>query len=89
VPEILVVTPPPMLDDLHEWSGVFEGAPETSGKLALEFEIQADSKEVHFFDAASVCACDPADGFHLSAEAHRQLGLALAAEVMAMGWPAE
>ncbi len=47
-----------------ECGGVFEGAPETSRKLALEFEIQADSKEVHFFDAASVCACDPADGFH-------------------------
>ncbi len=30
---------------------------------------------MHFFDAASVCACDPADGFHLSAEAHRNLGL--------------
>jgi lysophospholipase L1-like esterase len=75
-----------MLDDLKEWSGVFEGAPEASRKLALEFELQADSKEVHFFDAASVCACDPADGFHLSAEAHQQLGLALAMEVAGIGW---
>lgn len=86
VPEILVVAPPPMLDDLKEWSGVFEGAPAISHRLALEFEIQADSKEVHYFDAASVCACDPADGFHLSAIAHRELGLALAAEVSGIGW---
>jgi len=75
-----------MLDDLTEWSGVFDGAPAVSRRLALEFEILADSKEVHFFDAASVCACDPADGFHLSAEAHRDLGLALAAEVSGIGW---
>jgi lysophospholipase L1-like esterase len=86
VPEILVVAPPAMLDDLKEWSGVFEGAPAISRRLALEFEIQADSKEVHFFDAASVCACDPADGFHLSQQAHHDLGLALAAEVAAIGW---
>lgn len=86
IPEIIIVSPPPMFDDLKEWSGVFEGAPETSRRLAIEFERQADSKEVHFFDAASVCACDLADGFHLSAEAHQQLGLALAAEVAGIGW---
>ena len=86
VPEILVVASLPMLDDLHEWSGVFEGAPTTSLRLAPEFEIQADSKEVHFFDAGSVCACDPADGFHLSGQAHHKLRLALAAEVAASGW---
>ena len=86
VPEILVVSPPPMMDDLKEWSGVFDGAPATSRLLALEFEIQADSKEVHFFDAASVCTCDPADGFHLSSKAHSELGQALAAEVAGIGW---
>ena len=48
VPEILVVASLPMLDDLHEWSDVFEGASATSRRLAPEFEIQADSKEVHF-----------------------------------------
>ena len=76
-------------DITHADGGTLYLLKQKNGRMALEFEIQADSKEVHFFDAASVCACDPADGFHLSAEAHRNLGLALAAEVMAMGWPAK
>lgn len=86
-PEIMIVTPPPMLDDLKEWHAIFDTAPERSRALALEFEIMADSQEVHYFDAATVCECDPADGFHMNADAHDKLGQALAQEVFAIGWP--
>ena len=89
VPEIMIVSPPPMLDELHEWSSIFDGAPAKSRQLALEFEIMADSLEVHFFDAASVCECDPADGFHLSADANVALGNALADEIRSIGWAEE
>jgi lysophospholipase L1-like esterase len=89
VPEIMVVSPPPMLDDIKEWRGIFAGAPEKSRQLAMEFEIIADSLEVHFFDAGSVASCDPIDGFHINREAHAALGLALAREVEAIGWPDE
>ncbi|MCW1920527.1 SGNH/GDSL hydrolase family protein [Rhodobacter sp. KR11] len=89
VPEIMIVAPPPMLEDLREWASIFDGAPEKSHRLGLEFEVMADSLEVHFFDAATVCACDPADGFHLGASAHAALGQALAREVQAIGWPAD
>lgn len=85
-PEIMVVAPPPMLDDIHEWFAIFAGAQKKSHELALQFELIADSLEVHFFDAGSVISSDPADGFHLSKEAHRELGLALAKEVEAIGW---
>lgn len=88
VPEIMIVAPPPMLDDLKEWSPIFDGAPQKSHELGLAFEIMADSLEVHFFDAASVCECDPADGFHINERAHRLLGEALAGEINSMGWTA-
>jgi lysophospholipase L1-like esterase len=89
VPEIMIVSPPPMLDDIKEWRSIFAGAPEKSKQLALEFEIIADSLEVHFFDAGSVATCDPLDGFHINGEAHALLGKALAREVEAIGWPNE
>lgn len=86
VPEIMIVAPPPMHDDLKEWGPIFNGAPEKSRALGLEFEIMANSLEVHFFDAASVCNCDPADGFHLNADANKALGRAIAQEIEAIGW---
>jgi len=86
VPEIMIVAPPPMLDDIKEWGSIFAGAPEKSRELALQFEIMADSLEVHFFDAGMVCACDPLDGFHINKDAHEALGVALAREVKSIGW---
>lgn len=85
-PEILVVSPPPMLSDIKEWEQIFKNAPPKSRELALEFEIISDSLEVHFFDAGSVVECDPLDGFHINDNAHLGLGLALAREVEAIGW---
>ncbi len=86
VPEIMIVAPPPMLDDLKEWESIFSGGQEKSHKLALAFEVMADSLGVHFFDAATACQCSPADGFHIDAAAHKQLGEALAQEIVAIGW---
>lgn len=85
-PEIMIVAPPPMQDDVKEWKSIFAGAPEKSRLLALEFEVLADSLELHFFDAGSVVSCSEADGFHIDAEAHRLLGTALARAVDAIGW---
>lgn len=86
VPEIMVVAPPPMLDDIGEWSGIFEGAQTKSHELAHAFEVISDSLEVHFFDAAKVISSDPADGFHMSKQAHEDLGKAIALEIEAIGW---
>lgn len=89
VPEIMIVSPPPMLDDIKEWESIFSGAQKKSRELALQFEIIADSLEVHFLDAGLVCECDPSDGFHINNEAHAALGMAIAHEVEAIGWPNE
>lgn len=86
VPEILVVAPPPMLDDIGEWQGIFAYAQPKSHQLAHDFEVVADSLEVHFFDAGAVITSDPADGFHLSKDAHETLGKCLAQEIEAIGW---
>lgn len=86
VPEILVVSPPPMMDDIGEWEGMFSGAQSKSHQLAHEFEVISDSLEVHFFDAGTVITSDPADGFHLSKEAHESLGKRLAEEISVIGW---
>ncbi|RCX08753.1 SGNH/GDSL hydrolase family protein [Marinomonas foliarum] len=86
VPEILIVSPPPMLNDLKEWSAIFEGAQKTSRELAMAYEIMADSLEVHFFDASSVCVSAPEDGFHMDLQAHHLLGEALAQEIVNIGW---
>ena len=85
-PEIMVVAPPPMLDDIKEWEQIFKDAQPKSRELALQFEIIADSLEIHFFDAGMVAQCDPSDGFHINADAHEKLGVALASEVEAIGW---
>lgn len=86
VPEIMVVSPPPMLDNIHEWASIFDGAQKKSRELALQFEIIADSLEVHFFDAGTIIESDPRDGFHINKEAHKTLGLTLAKEIIAIGW---
>nr|WP_306269060.1 SGNH/GDSL hydrolase family protein [Pararhizobium sp. IMCC3301] len=86
VPEIMIVAPPPMRDDIMEWESIFSGAQKKSHELALQFEIVADSLEVHFFDAGSVVDCDPVDGFHINQAAHETLGVALAREVESIGW---
>lgn len=85
-PEIMVVAPPPMLDDIKEWEQIFKNAQPKSRELALQFEVIADSLEIHFFDAGLVVRCDQSDGFHINAEAHEKLGVALACEVEAIGW---
>jgi lysophospholipase L1-like esterase len=86
VPEIIIVSPPVMLADLHEWASIFAGACEKSARLAIELEVMADSLGVYFFDAGTICRCDPADGFHLRSDAHAALGNALAEEIVSIGW---
>jgi lysophospholipase L1-like esterase len=86
VPEIMIVAPPAMLEDVKEWRSVFAGGYEKSQQLALEFEIIADSVGVHYFNAGSVCECDEGDGFHLGKDGHAALGAALGQEIEAIGW---
>ena len=86
IPEIMIVAPPPILDDLKGWDSVFEGGREKSLKLAEEYARIADAMEVHFFDAGGVVESSDVDGFHLDPAGHAALAAALAEEIVAIGW---
>lgn len=89
IPEIMIVSPPPILEDLRGWESVFDGGREKSLLLAGEYASIADALEVHFFDAGSVVTSSDIDGFHLDAEGHGRFGIAMAEAVEAIGWPAQ
>lgn len=86
-PEIMIISPPPILTDLKGWDSVFDGGRKKSLQFAKEFERIADAQEVHFYDAGSIVASSEVDGFHLDIPAHKTLGEAIALEVEAIGWP--
>ena len=89
MPEVLLVSPPPVLGDLKGWEPVFMGARAKSLALAEEYERVADAMEVHFFDAGSAVRSGTEDGFHLDLEGHAALGHALAEQVQLIGWQPE
>lgn len=89
MPEVLLVSPPPVLEDLKGWEPVFTGAREKSLALADEYEKVADAMEVHFFDAGSVVHSGSEDGFHLDLNGHLELGNALTAQLHLIGWQPE
>lgn len=86
VPEIMLVSPPPILEDLKGWENVFENGRQKSLRLAAEYSRVAETLETHFFDAGSVVESSEVDGFHLSLAAHAKLGEAIAEAIEAIGW---
>jgi lysophospholipase L1-like esterase len=87
VPEILVISPPPICRDLKGWESVFDGAFEKSYLLATEYERIADAHGARFLDAGSVVNSSEADGFHLDIPGHRKLGQAVADWIASMDQP--
>ncbi len=80
-PQILLMAPPPLVptqntDMLEHFGGPALIA--ESQRFAATYERQARERGVHFFDAGSVAAADPADGVHLDAQNTRAIGVALA-----------
>lgn len=78
VPDIILVSPPPVLPDLKAWSKVFEGAFEKSQNLAQEYAQVAKARDVRFLDAGEHATCSSVDGFHLDASGAQSLGKAIA-----------
>ena len=79
-PTVLLIAPPP-LGDVSALGDFFAGAPEKSRQLAAAYRQVARSEGVSFFNAGSVISTDGIDGVHLTAQAHRTLGRAVAARV--------
>jgi lysophospholipase L1-like esterase len=77
-PQILVMSPPPLVPTTDEWfSDLWGHAIAESKKLAGHYARLAKENGVHFFDAGSVASADPADGGHLDAKNTAAIGKAL------------
>ena len=78
VPEILVVSPPVIVEPKGVIAGKFQGAEKRCIGLSGELKKVADDRSVHFFDAASVTEASVVDGIHLDENQHFVLGKAVA-----------
>jgi lysophospholipase L1-like esterase len=81
VPQILVVSPPVILERLPNHADMFAGAFPKSKEMASRYARMAKDKGVRFFDAGTVIKSSAIDGFHFDPDAHAALGKAIAAEV--------
>ncbi len=78
VPQILIISPPPLVPTTDEFFNDLWGhARPESMLLAKHYRRVAKDTGSHFFEAGSVVSCDPTDGGHMSAADTRKLGEAL------------
>lgn len=83
-PEVLLMAPPPVLDDdeLPEFfQEMFEGAAEKSRKFGKYYQEVAEQFGCAFLDTSEVIVSSPVDGVHLDVEEHEKLGIAVAKKV--------
>lgn len=76
-PEVILICPPPIADLSAELAGMFEGAHAKAARLPQEFERVAQEMDCIYLNTHEFITPDPADGLHLTAEAHRKLGEAV------------
>jgi lysophospholipase L1-like esterase len=81
LPEVLLVAPPHVTEDVYAASQEFSGAVEKSRDVAGYLEKMASDLCCFFFDASTVAKVDPADGLHLGKEGHAALAAALSEKV--------
>ncbi len=80
-PKVLVVAPPPLVETDRFPSEEFAGGVAKSQALSARYREIAAASGAEFLAAGAVTRADGVDGLHLSAEAHRKLGLAVADKV--------
>ena len=83
-PKVLVVAPPPLVATERFPSDVFAGGIDKSRALSARYREIAAAAGAEFLDAGAVTRTDGVDGLHLSADAHRALGLAVAGKIRAI-----
>ena len=80
-PRVLLIAPPPLgikFHDPEQWNG----SREKSLVLGAVLKDLARAAELPCFDAGEVITTDGVDGIHLTVEAHRGLGEAVARQVL-------
>jgi lysophospholipase L1-like esterase len=86
-PQVLLIAPPPLGTTFYnpeEWAA----AHEKSLAVGAALERAATGLKLPVFDAGQVITVDGIDGVHLTAQAHRKLGEAVAAKVRTLLEPA-
>ena len=84
VAQILVLAPPPIVATERFPQEVFAGGVEKSRRLAAEYEAVARAAGAQFLDIGEITEADGVDGLHLSEDAHRKIGIAIAAKIKAI-----
>ncbi|UWQ17954.1 SGNH/GDSL hydrolase family protein [Jannaschia sp. M317] len=79
-PDVMLVAPVPV-EEAGVLAEMFQGGPARSRAIAPALRDEADRLGCGFFDAGRICAADPLDGVHLTAEGQGQLGRAMAEAV--------
>ena len=78
MPEILLMSPPPLVKTNDEWFNELWGHALAESKLfAKHYARVAKEWDAHFFDAGKVAKADSTDGGHLDAANTRAIGKSL------------
>ena len=84
-PQILIMSPPPMVETADDWfNNLWGHALDESKLFARHYAEVAKTMGITFFDAGSVAKADPIDGGHLDAANTRAIGAALIPVVKAL-----
>jgi lysophospholipase L1-like esterase len=81
VPDILIVSPPPITAPVGDNVDRFLGAEKKCAGLAAAFRAVAETEGCAFFDSGSVARLSATDGIHMDADQHEALGRALTGKV--------
>lgn len=76
-PEIMVISPPVIVEPKGSIAAKFSGAEKRCTGLAEELATVAQENDVMFFNAAHVTDASKVDGIHLDEDQHRLLGAAI------------
>ncbi len=81
-PEVMIITPPPIVEPKGVIADKFKGAETRCIGLAKELgKISAELK-THYFDAGTVTSASVIDGIHLDEDQHKVLGAVIAQSVL-------
>ncbi|MBQ0755831.1 MAG: SGNH/GDSL hydrolase family protein [Amphritea sp.] len=82
MPEILLISPPPITCPKGTIASKFKGAELKWPGFNKELERIANENQCYFFDAGTVINASMVDGIHLDQEQHQQLAISLKQQVI-------
>ena len=77
-PEIMIVSPPPIIQPKGTIAGKFKDSEKRCVGLPEQLQAIASSQKVHYFNAGDVTEASRVDGIHLDEDQHQLLGKAIA-----------